>query len=265
MIEIIILAVVLTAIAGLWDLKTTEVPDNLLYAMVAIGIIYWAGNWLLVGDTTSFMISLIVGTLLLAMGLIMYKKGQWGGADAWILAAIGYMIPVYNGSLFILPYLLNFVIVSIVYSVIYALIMGLMNWRVFSIVKKDIRLKWKITAGVPIVMLVIVFVTAIVEPYLVSLSLNLFILFTLLILFWRYAVVLEANVFKKRVSVSKLKVGDVLDKGNWVGLTAKQIKKLKSSKRYVVIKDGMRFVPAFAITLVITLLFGNLFFAILAF
>ncbi len=262
MIEIIILAVVLTTIAGLWDLKTTEVPDHLLYAMISIGIIYWVGNWILTGDLTSLAVSLTVGTLLLALGIVMYRKGQWGGADAWILAAIGYMIPFYNGEVFIVPYLLNFVIVSIIYSVAYAAIIGLINRGVFRYVYKDLRSKWKITAGIPAVLMVLVFITAIERPFFTALIFNLFVLFTLLILFWRYAVVLEARVFKKRVPTSKLKIGDVLEKGNWVGLTAKQVKQLRSRKRYVVIKDGMRFVPVFAIALVLTLLFGNLFFVI---
>ena len=73
---------------------------------------------------------------------------------------------------------------------------------------------------------------------------------------------LEKHVFKKKIPTSRLRVGDVLDKGNWVGLTARQIKLLRGRKRYVVIKDGMRFVPVFVIALVLTLLFGNVFFMI---
>ena len=262
MIEIIILAVILTAIAGLWDLKTTEVPDHLLYAMIAIGAVYWAANWLLTGDVTSLAISLLVGSLLLALGLVMYKKGQWGGADAWILAAIGYMIPFYNGEIFIIPYLLNFVIVSIVYSAIYAITVGIMHRDVFQHVKADLKEKRTILIGVPSALLALTIIVALTRPLFTTLFFNLFILFTLLIVFWRYAVVLEARVFKKKIPTSRLKVGDVLDKGNWVGLTERQVRNIRKHKRYVVIKDGMRFVPVFAIALVLTLLFGNLFFVI---
>ncbi len=262
MIEIIILAVFLTAIAGLWDLRTTEVPDHLLYAMIAIGVFYWIANWLIVGDIISLYVSLAVGTLLLVMGLVMYKKGQWGGADAWVLAAIGYMIPFYNGELFIIPYLLNFVIVSIIYTVIYAVVMGLRNISVFGLVKKDLKHNWKIVVSVPITMIVLSIATLLEASYLFPMVFGLFLLFTFLVFFWRYAVVLEKNVFKKKIPASKLRIGDVLDKGNWVGLTARQIKHLRGRKRYVVIKDGMRFVPVFAIALVLTLLAGNVFFMI---
>jgi len=44
-----------------------------------------------------------------------------------------------------------------------------------------------------------------------------------------------------------------------VGLSDSQVHRLRSSKKYVTIKDGVRFVPVFAITLVVTLLFGNMF------
>ena len=73
---------------------------------------------------------------------------------------------------------------------------------------------------------------------------------------------IERRVFKKKIPTGRLSVGDVLENGNWVGLTERQVRKLKREKRYVVIKDGMRFVPVFAIALVLTLLFGNLFFVI---
>ena len=262
MIEILIIAVLGTALAGLWDLRTTEVPDQLPYAMVGIGVIYWLGNWLLNGDSGPLVISLAVGTLLLALGMILYKKGQWGGADAWILAAIGYMIPLYNGSIFIVPYLFNFMLVSIAYTVIYALAIGLMNRSVFPYVAKDLRQNKKIVLGLPLAFLAVTFVISLVQPYAGLRFFNVFALIVLLVFFWRYATVIEKRIFRKKIPSSRLKAGDVLDDSKWVGLTNQQIKHLKKKKRFVVIKDGMRFVPVFVIALVVTLLFGNLFFII---
>jgi len=46
----------------------------------------------------------------------------------------------------------------------------------------------------------------------------------------------------------------------WRGLTEKEVRKIRRTKKYVVIKDGIRFVPVFPITLVISILFGNIFF-----
>lgn len=263
MIEIIIaIAIIGSVVSGLWDLKTTEVPDPIPIGMVVAGIVFWGANWLIKGDLNSLAVSLAIGTMLLVAGLILYKKGQWGGADAWILAAIGYMIPVYRGEIFIVPYLFNFMIVSIVYTVIYSVVIGFIHASVFSYVKKDFIENKLMLAGIPASALFVLLLASVQFPQAIVLVPGLLPLIILLVLFWRYALVIEKHVFKKRIATSKLKVGDVLEKGNWVGLTEKQIHKLRHEKRHVVIKDGMRFVPVFAIALVITLLFGNIFFAI---
>ena len=263
MIEIIIiLALAGSIIAGLWDLRTTEVPDPLPIGMVVAGIAFWMASWLLGGDLNSLLLSLGVGTALLAIGLLLYKKGQWGGADAWILAAIGYMVPVCRGELFIVPYLFNFMLVSIAYTVVYSLVIGLLHASVFRHVAKDFAQNIRILAGAPVIVLVVLLVASAQVPQIIGLAPTIVPPIILLVLFWRYAVVIERRVFKKKIPTGRLSVGDVLENGNWVGLTERQVRKLKREKRYVVIKDGMRFVPVFAIALVLTLLFGNLFFVI---
>ncbi|KHO48111.1 MAG: hypothetical protein QT00_C0001G0123 [archaeon GW2011_AR5] len=264
MIEIIIiLAVAGSIIAGLWDLKTTEVPDPLPIGMVAAGIIFWVANWIVAGELSPLLLSLGIGTVLLAAGMLLYSKGQWGGADAWILAAIGYMIPVYNGNIFIVPYLFNFMLVSIAYTVIYSVVIGLLNRKALAHVAADFKANIRIIAGAPVAVFAVILGISFVLPQFIGLSLTLVPLVFLLVIFWRYAVVVEKHVFKKKIPVGKLRVGDVLEKGNWVGLTESQVRKLRREKRYVVIKDGMRFVPVFAIALVLTLLYGNMFFAII--
>ena len=263
MLEIIILAILGSAIAGLWDLKTTEVPDPLPIGMVVVGIGYWVVNYFITTDSYSLIVSLAVGTALLAAGLLLYKRGQWGGADAWILAAIGYMIPVYAGQIFIVPYIFNFMIVSIVYTVVYSVVIGMMHPSVFAHVKKDFAANWKILTGIPAATVIAVLAISLIAPPAINLASGMVPLVILLVLFWRYALVIEKHVFRRKILSSKLKVGDVLEKGNWVGLTEKQISKIKREKRFVVIKDGMRFVPVFPITLLITLLYGNLFFTLL--
>ncbi len=259
MIEILLIAVIGTVIAGLWDLKTTEVPDELAVGLVVIGVFYWIANWILTGDFTSLFFSLVIGSVLLSIGLILYKKGQWGGADAWILAAIGYMIPLYGGQLFIIPYILNFMIVSIVYTVAYAGIMGLMNPVSLSLFKKDLKGNATLLS-VPFIAFVVVYI-AFLATNIRSLAplATVLISIALLLVFWRYAVIIEKHVFKKKIPVKKLRTGDVLDSMKWIGLTDKQVKSLKRTRKYVVIKTGVRFVPVFPITLLLTLLYGNLF------
>jgi Flp pilus assembly protein protease CpaA len=267
MFEIIALALVFTGAAGLWDLKTTEVPDEIPAIMIVSGISYWLISASITGEMMPLLTSLVIGTVLLALGLTLYKKGQWGGADAWVLAAVGYMIPLYNGEIFILPYVMNFFVVSAIYMVIYATIIGFMNRKVFRLFVKDLKKSKKIFflplaffaffGGLSYYLETIGYHTQLFPV------LEMFVILLFLTLFWRYGKIIEENVFKKKIPTSRLRTGDVLEEMNWVGLTARQVAMLRKKKRFVTIKEGVRFVPVFFIAMLITVLFGNVFFAAL--
>jgi hypothetical protein len=80
-----------------------------------------------------------------------------------------------------------------------------------------------------------------------------------LYILWKFVKAVENVGFKKKIPVSKLKVGDVPDYYKiWEGVTEKEIKKIKKSgKRYIWIKEGVRFAPAFPIALLFTLFYGD--------
>lgn len=260
MLEIVI-AIAGSAAAGIWDLKTTEVPDEIPILMVAAGLFLWFIT-ALNGNPTPFIISFIVGTSVLAFGLLLYRHGKWGGADAWVFAAILYLIPVYNNGIFLFDYLPNLILVSTVFTVIYALGLGVINKRVFAHFLADVTGNAAVVFGIPAAAAAAFASTAYVLFPDATLSpvANIFILLLLLTVFWRYARVIESRVFTKRIHVKQLKVGDVLQEMIWRGLTYEEVEKIKKRKKFVTIKEGMRFVPVFAITLAVTLLYGNLMF-----
>lgn len=264
MIEFIIIALVGSVLAGLWDLKTTEVPDEIPALMIVLGIFLWFINGGTTGDFSSLIFSLITGTILLAAGLLMYKAKQWGGADAWILAAIGYLLPLYNGHLFMIDFLPNFLIISVLYMAAYSIVLGFMNKSVFRHFSANVKEKWKTVFGIPIAFGIFFFLfSAYAKTNLMPAAYMTAFIF-LLMLFWAYAKTIEERVFKRKIPVSKLKVGDVLEETLWVGVTEEQIREISAKHKFVTVKEGVRFVPVFAITLVVTLLCGNLLFAFLA-
>ena len=75
---------------------------------------------------------------------------------------------------------------------------------------------------------------------------------------FNYMKIIDNHVFKKKVSVNKLRPGDVLVRSRWTGLKKADIQKLRKSYNRVWIKEGIRFSPVFALAFVITLVFGNL-------
>jgi Flp pilus assembly protein protease CpaA len=260
MFEIIAVVIAMfgSAIAGIWDLFTTEVPDEIPAIMLSSGIVLWYFQALSTGDFIPLFYSLVLGTAILILGLILYKKGHWGGADAWLFAAIAFLLPVYKAEMFIIPFVFNFLIVGTVYIMIYAIILGLLNRFVFSYFIADIRNNWKIVLT-PIAIIGSFFLLA--YPY--ADSYLILVLLIALILFWRYALVIENRVFKKRIRSSELKQGDVLEEMIWKGITEEEIKQIREKKDFVVVKEGVRFVPVFPIALAVTLLYGNLMFLII--
>lgn len=266
MIELAIVALVVSAIAGLWDLKTTEVPDEVAVFLTVFGLAFWYFAAMTFGTFTELAISAISGTVLLLIGLAMFNRGSWGEADAWILAGIAYTVPLLYGKLFIVDYIINFLLVGAIYMIIYALLLGARNRHVWKHVAKDIRKNARLVIAVPLAYAAIITGAAVwmfTSGVLLNVVPFIYILLVLvgLMLFWRYTVVLEQKVFRKRISTRQLKVGDVVS-DKWIGATEKDIRKLRKQK-YVTVKDGVRFVPAFALTLAVTLIWGNLLFLIL--
>ena len=264
---LVILAVTGSVVAGIWDLFTTEVPDEIPALMIVLGLSLLLIESASKADFTPLIISLMVGTVLLLAGIVIYKKGGWGGADTWILAAIGYMVPVYNSHIFMIDYLPNFLIVSAAYMVVYALILGMRNRSLFSYFGTELKLRWKVVVGAPIIFIAaVILITASFSNLFASINLMPVFLSSIIIflltIFWVYAKVIEKHEFKKRIPVGKLKAGDVLENMVWRGITEEELREIRKAKRYVVIKEGVRFVPVFPITLVITLLYGGLLFGI---
>ncbi len=248
-----------SAIAGITDLLTTEVPDEIPFLMSASAIFYWYAYSLRAESMMPLFLSLAVGTALLAIGMILYKKGQWGGADALILAAIGYAMPFS----FMQNFIVNLMLIGSVYMIFYALALGIKNKKVFGIFLKDIKENKKVVFGMPLAFLAFLALLAYISQALSGYvrtgpMINIFLLVAFLTLFWRYGKVIETHVFRRKVLSSRLREGDVVEGMIWRGLTRKEIMKIRRQKRYVIVKEGVRFVPAFPLALVATVLWGNL-------
>ncbi|MEM7827385.1 MAG: prepilin peptidase, partial [Candidatus Aenigmatarchaeota archaeon] len=122
-----------TTIAAIWDLKTTEVPDQLPYIMIAIALFFYSYQSIIEWSFWPIVNSLIYGLAFLGFGGFMYYIGQWGAADSWILAAIGFLLPVTSQGFastilpFPLSYFINLFIIGAVYMLLYAFVFALRN------------------------------------------------------------------------------------------------------------------------------------------
>jgi prepilin signal peptidase PulO-like enzyme (type II secretory pathway) len=221
--------------------------------------------------------SLLAGIPFLAFGFLLYYFGQWGGGDAKLLAAMVFLLPTKPSFLnfnFLLPfpvtYLLNVFYVGAVYMILYALMLALIDRRILEEFFK------KVKASASLLSLTVLacflaffsvnwyFANVIgIEKDLVFLLRNSALPLTLLVcllLLWKFVKVVEDVGFKKRIPVSKLKVGDVLlESRQWEGITKEELRKIKKSgRKFITIKTGVRFGPVFCLALLFTFFYGDI-------
>lgn len=284
MIELAILAVVFggSILASAWDLKTTEIPDRIFHIMLIIGVPLLLVKAFMTEDFNSLFMSLFIGLIFLGFGFVMYKFGQWGGADAKLLAVMGFLLPempsLFSTQLF-LPFPVSFVInlflLGTVYMLLYAFGIALMNRKVIGKFSRDVKASSKfIFISSAIVFLIFVVISLYFES-IFGTSIDFTMIFknsffpvaatVLLFVVWKFSKAVEDIAFRKKIPVSKLRVGDMLDSSKELeGITRAEIRKIKrSGKKTVWIKEGVRFAPAFPIALLFTLFSGDALFLLI--
>lgn len=213
MFELLYVAIALigSTICGLWDLKTSDIPDKVCWLMISLGIGLHGLESYLLGTSAPIISSFAVGMIFLAFGIFMYYTGQWGGGDGELLTAIGFVLPTASVLTFFpfpVTFFFNLIFVGAFYSVIYVLFLMKMP----GVRRKGFE-------------------------------------------FYRY------------ISTKKLKEGDVIGediprlkmyKKKIRGLTKQEVLKIRKIKKNVIIREGVRYGPAFPLALAVTLYFGDL-------
>jgi Flp pilus assembly protein protease CpaA len=272
-----LIALVGSAIGGAYDLKTTEIPDIIPHAMIVLALFLAIVESLIQRSYLPIFYSLATGLPFLALGFLLYYFGQWGGGDAKLLAAVVFLLPTKPTFLnfnFLLPfpvtYLLNVLYVGAAYMILYALVLAFMEKKIL----REFFKKVKASATFFSLAALACFIAFLsINWYIANLldlekdffvllrnSLLPLVLFVSLILLWKFVKVVEDVGFKKRISVSKLKVGDVLlESKRWDGITEAELRKIKKSgKKFVTIKTGVRFGPVFSLALLFTFFYGDI-------
>lgn len=253
MIDLILLSICFfgSILASYYDLKTTEVPDEILYGMSFLSLPFLFYRIFFLHEYHF----LLYGTLFSLMAFLLYKLGQWGGADATLLSIFGFLFPENHFTSKIFPFhfifLINLFSVGAIYSILYSILIIFKR-------KEKIGIKIKI----PFIESILLFFFLFSFIYLstknfystIFLSLPLTLLFLFLFTLYRLLKLVERKIFIKRIPISELKVGDMLlHKRELKGVSKKEIEKIKKSgRKYVWIKEGVRFIPVFPISLFLT-------------
>lgn len=265
----VVIALVGSAAAGLWDLKTSDIPDWVCILMAVAGLSLFGAEGYLTADWSGLTTSLAVGGAFALFGLGMWLAGQWGGGDGELLAAIGVLLPAWPAaarSAFPLPLalLINVFFVGVVYTVAYAAVLAYIKPGLSAVigrrVKADSQLTVPLTLGA---------VAAVAVLWLLTGAAWLFVFPALVIgipILYRALKAVESS-FYIRLPARRLKPGDMLGediprlnlaKRRIRGLTAAEVKKIKQLKKFVTIREGVRFGPVFVLALAVTLAVGDL-------
>ena len=268
MFELLLIAIALigSLAAGLYDMRTSNIPDKLCILMIIAGLLIHSIYGFSTGDFSVLINSLIFGGLFLAFGLLMYFTGQWGGGDGELLIAIGILLPQVTIVKTVFPFAMSFFInsffIGATYSIVYSLILSYKNPSISKSFFKSVKQPLLLSA------LTVFLALSVVSFFYVKYFSFIFFLMFILILFWKFSRSIEQGFFK-RIPVSKLMVDDMLGediprlkiyKRYIKGLTKEQVNKIKKIKRYVIIREGIRYGLVFPLTLLFTLLFGDIFF-----
>ncbi|MBS3159939.1 prepilin peptidase [Candidatus Woesearchaeota archaeon] len=268
---LIIIALFYVFIAMLFDIKTKEVPDWLSYSLIIISLgiegiysLFTKNYWIII-------YGLIGASICFLFGCLMYYTKQWGGGDSKLLIGLGaiFSYDLKNILELKIPFLailiVNIIICGGIYTIIYGLYLIIKN---FKEIHKRIENKHKLYFFSIIILLFIINIIFYkFFTYLIIFS-SLILFFTI---FLYFAKILEKIIFIKKISIDKLREGDwinedikinneVLCSKNSSGITKKDIMNLKKNKiKYVIVKEGIPFIPGFFLGLVVSLTFKEFF------
>jgi len=273
----------LLILASYIDIKTKEVPNLISYSIIAVSLGLNLLQSIITKQFSNTFYSFIGFFVFFSLGLILYYTKQWGGGDAKLLMGIGAAFILFPKELykffnpnignipFILTILLNIFIIGSVYSILWCiglLIKNRSTKKILKITFKDI-LESKIT-HVWVILVSITLIIAIINKNFGVLLFFTTILVSLTYLLIKIIKVIEKEYLIKQIPVSKLTEGDWLVKNvllkqkiiyrpSNTGISKEDILKLKKLKiKNVTIKEGIPFVPAITLGVIVSMVIGNL-------
>lgn len=267
-------------VAGIFDWKTTEVPDIINVVGVAGGILihlyasipymdfstlfsidlilFNPVQWILaLGDP--FLWSIGIGLVLSVYGWGLYFLGMWGGADAFAMSVLGFAAPYslqgfgleYPVSIFIAVTFLGFV-----YTLLFGISIALRNREVFGKTWRRLKENER-RVGIEIVIASVI--SAITALNSFKLALIYYTVFLSLIFLLRFFRIVQEDLMMEEVGVDDLKGGEVLAReedlgGKIEGLTEEDIQDIEQES--VKIRRGIKFVPVFPFAIFIVDVLG---------
>lgn len=250
-----VLAFSVLFIDSLFDiLNNNDVPDFFGIFGIIGGIGLHAAYSYTIGSLEPLIWCLGVGMVFSVYGWLAYWKGMWGGADAVLLSALGFMVPGPATGNFSVAYVLdlitNFMIAAVFVTVLYSAYKFFEqdgNPRIF--VEKFMEDERTI-AG-------IIAAAGVLSALLITQGSNgylFFLLITVFVLLYEVLKVIEQNFMVEEKNPGEVEVGEVAapDQGYGEkirGLTEEEVDNLDEE---IEVRTGVPFIPVFLLAVLLT-------------
>tara|TARA_B100000029_G_scaffold506087_1_gene588151 strand:- start:24 stop:794 length:771 start_codon:yes stop_codon:yes gene_type:complete len=246
LIGIIILAILLCLPI---DLYKYEIPDVISNGLILIGIL--VHSYLIIYEKILFsdlLISLGFGSFI---GLGLFFSGNWGGGDAKLLIGISAAGAALKNTLpFIIEYTINLILAGGIYSIFIVYFYSLKNYKKL---KREKYLKE-------------LFILTAVSMIFLPAGMIFLVILTMYLSY-----IIQTKYFDKEINTKDLVEGDwVVEKiyhnkklvysPRKIGLLKKDIKLIQQCKKFVKVKGGIAFAPAFFIAIIFTLNYPDIIF-----
>ena len=254
------IALLWTLVATIQDIKKREIANWLNFSLLAFALAYRAFYSVITNNYKFFLLGVLGFMLFLILANVFYYAKAFAGGDAKLLIAYGAILPFssyLNIILLSVTFLILLFSVGAVYSLLYSIFIVAKNKSVF---KKHFKINWKKYRIFVLVPIIIFIILALAKVY-IYFSLT-FLLISLGVLLYIYTLALDKCMIVL-LPPNKLTEGDWLIqdiklpknltiKKTVHGLSKKDISLLKKYNKTIKIKQGIPFVPAFLISLIIT-------------
>lgn len=276
-----LLALLGLVIGSYTDFKTREVPDWFSYGLIFAGVFLHGVYSAVIWSWTPLLYSLFGLGIGIGIALAMFYLGQWGGGDSKMMMALGAIIGMeFSLDSFFLSFIVNVFFLGSLYGLFYGVVLAFKNRKEFKKEfsriyheKKNIFLRR---------ILVIAAIILIIFSLFLPLSLKIYLIVLIMVIFASYLLYIFAKSIEKCCMLKKVNPS-VLTEGDWIakdvvvrkkricgpkdlGISLEQIEKLKKLRvKEVLVKEGIPFVPSFLIAFLFSYFFGNVLFLLFVF
>lgn len=285
---VIVVSLMVLLAASITDIKKREVANWLAFSFIAVVLAVKALTSVLTGSWSYIVYGVIYAVVAFIVVSLVYYSKAIGGGDAKLLIGLAAAFSTapsflhfnygvfllgfssfFAKNLFIFDFIVNCLFVGLLYSLIFSFVLAFMNKKAFVKSFSEISKKKK---AFQIIFLVLGIV-------LLALGFYNYVFFVLgiFVLVFPYLYIFVKSV--ETSCLTKMKSWKELTEGDWLvesvrinkkiikpsadGLTKEDILAIKKSGKKVLIKDGLPFVPVFLISLIVSLLIGNILIRIL--